>query len=75
MVQWLAMLKSEAIKLLGGDVVLAAKAIGVTRQAVEKWPEDHEGPLPVRIEDRVLAALWRRQQAAGQTVIPAPEGA
>jgi hypothetical protein len=69
------MLKSEAVRLLGGDVVLAAKAIGVTRQAVEKWPEDHVGPLPVRIEDRVLAALWRRQQAAGQSTVPAAEGA
>ena len=52
------MLKSEAISLLGGDVSSAAKAIGVTYQAVEKWPD----VLPERIADRVVAALARKQR-------------
>jgi len=50
------MLKSKAIELLGGTTASAAAAIGVTYQAVDKWPED----LPPRIEDRVLAALARK---------------
>ena len=54
------MRKSEAIELLGGTVPAAAEAIGVTYQAVDKWPD----PLPQRIADRVQAALWRMAQAA-----------
>lgn len=49
------MRKSEAIEKLGGTKSAAADAIGVTYQAVDKWPED----LPPRISDRVQAALWR----------------
>ena len=52
------MLKTEAIELLGGTIASAADAIGVTYQAVDKWPED----LPPRIADRVQAALWRMAQ-------------
>jgi hypothetical protein len=52
------MLKSEAIELLGGSIPAAAKAIGITYQAVDKWPE----VLSARIADRVLAALARQQQ-------------
>lgn len=59
MVQW-CMLKSEAIELLGGTVPAVAAAIGISYQAVDKWPEE----LPKRIKDRVEAALWRRSQAA-----------
>lgn len=51
------MLKSKAIELLGGSVAAAAKAIGVSYQAVDKWPND----LPARISDRVLAALAREK--------------
>lgn len=51
------MLKSKAISLLGGTATAAATAIGITPQAVADWPEE----LPKRIEDRVLAALYRRQ--------------
>ena len=50
------MLKSQAIALLGGSVAAAAEAIGVTYQAVNKWPDE----LPERIADRVQAALWRK---------------
>jgi hypothetical protein len=52
------MLKSEAIKRLGGTTTAAAQAIGITPQAVNDWPDK----LPPRIEDRVLAALYRREQ-------------
>ncbi len=55
-----AMNKSEAIQQLGGSIAEAAKAIGVTYQAVNQWPE----VLPRRIVDRVEAALWRAHKAA-----------
>lgn len=54
------MKKSDAIELLGGSVSAAAKAIGVSYQAVRKWPDE----LPPRIADRVHAYLWRQKQAA-----------
>jgi hypothetical protein len=49
--------KSKAIELLGGSVASAAKAIGVSYQAVDKWPDE----LPPRIADRVFAALARER--------------
>lgn len=49
------MTKTEAIELLGGTVSAAAKVIGISYQAVDKWPDD----LPDRLVDRVQAALWR----------------
>lgn len=51
------MLKSKAIELLGGTTTAAAAAIGITPQAIADWPD----VLPKRIEDRVLAALYRQQ--------------
>jgi hypothetical protein len=59
MVQSSIMRKATAIDLLGGTVTAAAEAIGVTYQAVVKWPD----PLPARIEDRVLAVMARRHLA------------
>lgn len=50
------MQKKRAIELLGGTLGSAADAIGITYQAVEKWPD----PLPKRIEDRVVAAIARK---------------
>jgi hypothetical protein len=50
------MLKSKAIELLGGSPAAAAAAVGVSYQAVDKWPEE----LPQRIADRVVAALARK---------------
>lgn len=47
------MLKSKAIQLLGGTVPLAAQAMGVSYQAVDKWPEE----LPPRIAQRVLGVI------------------
>lgn len=50
------MLKSKAIELLGaGELAAAAEALGVSYQAVNKWPE----VLPSRISDRVLGACLR----------------
>ena len=54
------MLKSKAIELLGGTTASAADAVGVTYQAVDKWPDD----LPPRISDRVLAVLARKHLPA-----------
>ncbi len=59
------MLKTEAIKLLGGTIPAAAKAIGVSYQAVDKWPDE----LPDRISDRVQAYLYRQS-----TAMPDPIG-
>lgn len=50
------MQKAKAIELLGGSISSAAALIGISYQAVEKWP-DH---LPDRIADRVQAALARK---------------
>lgn len=49
------MKKKLAIDLCGGTVQLAAEKVGVTYQAVNKWPDE----LPPRIADRVIAALVR----------------
>lgn len=46
------MRKQAAIDLFDGGVAAAARALGVTYQAVDKWPD----PLPRRIVDRVVAA-------------------
>lgn len=58
--------KQHAIELLGGSVAAAARAIGVTFQAVDKWPDE----LPPRISDRVQAALWRMSQREPQSSPP-----
>jgi hypothetical protein len=47
--------KTQALDLLGGPAG-AATAIGISYQAVMKWPEE----LPPRIADRVLAVLARK---------------
>lgn len=49
------MLKTDAIALLGGSVSEAAKAIGASYQAVNKWPD----VLTQRIADRVIGACVR----------------
>jgi hypothetical protein len=67
MVQW-GMRKTEAIRLLGGSVQAAADAVGVTYQAVDKWPDE----LPARIADRVQAALWRMSQGVTSAPVPTP---
>ncbi len=47
--------KTKAIELLGGSVAAAAAKLGVSYQAVDKWPD----VLPPRIADRVVAAVAR----------------
>ncbi|PTT91077.1 hypothetical protein DBR42_04615 [Pelomonas sp. HMWF004] len=59
------MRKADAIEFLGGTVASAASALGVTYQAVDKWPEE----LPDRIGDRVIAA-WARRHVPQH--LPAP---
>jgi len=51
--------KDKAIQLLGGSVSIAARSVGVSYQAVRRWPQQ----LPPRIADRVQAVLWRRHVA------------
>ena len=60
------MLKTEAIELLGGSVPSAAAEIGISYQAVVKWPD----VLPSRIADRVLAALARKRGLADELAAP-----
>jgi hypothetical protein len=70
------MLKTKAIELLGGSTSAAATAIGISYQAVDKWPDI----LPARIADRVYAAIARKAMpeleaeatAAGVTPQAAP---
>jgi hypothetical protein len=49
--------KTKAIELLGdgGGSAVVARKLGISYQAVEKWPD----PLPPRIADRIVAALAR----------------
>lgn len=64
--------KATAIEQLGGSIAAAAKAIGVSYQAVNQWPDT----LPQRIADRVQAALWRMQPVAKSSPsTPAQEAA
>lgn len=51
-----SMLKTQAINLLGGSPSDAAAAMGISYQAVNKWPNE----LPDRIADRVLGVCVRR---------------
>lgn len=58
------MKKQDAIELLGGTTRTAAEVLGVTFQAVSKWPD----PLPDRIADRVRGAAARMKEQRGQEV-------
>ena len=53
------MRKQTAINDLGGSIASAAKAIGISYQAVKKWPD----VLSSRIADRVIAAKARTAKA------------
>jgi transcriptional repressor of cell division inhibition gene dicB len=54
--------KQKAIEMLGGSVSVAAKRIGVSYQAVSKWP----AVLSPRVADRVVAAVARKRSAKTQ---------
>lgn len=66
MVQF-GMLKQKAIELLGGTLTATADAIGISYQAVVKWPES----LPPRIADRVIAACVRSGVSVPKDVLNA----
>ena len=51
------MFKTTAINMLGGTTTAAAHAMGISYQAVDKWPP----VLPSRIADRVLGVVARRR--------------
>ncbi|WP_296228567.1 hypothetical protein [Ralstonia sp. UBA689] len=59
------MQKSHAIRILGGTPVAAARAIGVTTQALSQWP----AVLPPRLEDRVVAAAARLYLGAQLSIV------
>ena len=52
--------KTEAIEMLGGSTREVAAALGVSYQAVDKWPD----VLSDKVADRVLAA-WARRNVEG----------
>jgi hypothetical protein len=62
------MLKTEAIRLLGGTPSAAARAIGISVSAVSLWPEE----LSPAITDRVQAAIAREHLPAELLGIGAP---
>lgn len=49
------MKKEYAIKLLGGTIHSAAESVGISYQAVKKWPD----ALSPAVADRVIAAVAR----------------
>lgn len=57
------MKKSEAIERLGGSITSTAKAVGISYQAVKKWPDQ----LSQKIADRVIAAEVRASKSARQS--------
>ena len=61
------MQKSKAIELLGGNTTAAAKAIGISYQAVNQWPDI----LPPRIADRVAAAVARSKTGGSHPIVAA----
>ena len=64
------MKKQTAIELLGGSVSSAAKTLGVSYQAVLKWPD----VLPQRITQRVVgAAVLSGSQQAIEMVAPSQQ--
>ena len=65
------MLKSKAIELLGGDVASAAATMGVTYQAVDKWPDE----LPDRIAQRVLGVILGQRHPELIASMSAPQEA
>jgi hypothetical protein len=48
-----------------GTVTQCADALGISRQAVYKWPD----PLPVAIQDRIIATLVRQGRSIPRELI------
>ena len=61
------MKKTYAIELLGGSITAAAKTIGISYQAISKWPDK----LPPRIADRVYA-VWGKKNMPSTPEQPQP---
>jgi len=72
MVELLAMTKSEAIKIFSSVASLAG-ALGISRQAVYKWPND----LPQEQVDRIVGAAIRtgRIDPCAMQPLPNPRAA
>ncbi len=67
----IVMQKQKAIEILGGTITLAAKALKISYQAIDHWPD----PLPDRVADRVVAYVARKKfpdllDSHGITVAP-----
>lgn len=54
------MRKEKAIERLGGSVAEAARTLGLTYQAVAKWPDK----LSQSLSDRIEGFLLRREREA-----------
>jgi len=67
----MALKKSDAVDLLGGNATAAARNLGVDRKTVYNWPED----LPQRVEDQVRGALLRVNEERDRKAVAAFGGA
>lgn len=65
------MLKSKAIEMLGGTTAAAANALGVSYQAIDKWPD----VLPSRISERVLGVIAKQRYPDLVAEVAAPVSA
>ena len=63
------MRKEKAIELLGGSVAAAARALNVSYQAVDKWPDE----LSSRVAERVIGAYAKDKLPELGCVAGAPE--
>lgn len=62
--------KQQAIEMLGGSKTAAAKALGITYQAVRKWPDN----LTPDIENRLIGMLVRgRRKVPGWLIAAKPQ--
>lgn len=59
--------KQQAIEMLGGSQTAAAKALGITYQAVRKWPES----LTPDIENRLIGMLVRSRRKVPNWLVSA----
>jgi molybdenum-dependent DNA-binding transcriptional regulator ModE len=64
------MRKEKAIERLGGSVAEAARTLGLTYQAVAKWPDN----LSQSLSDRIEGFLARREREAAKAAARADNG-
>lgn len=65
------MIKTDAIRLLGGSPSSAAREIGISVSAVSQWPD----VLPASIADRVIAAIARKKLPPEEIGLPPADDA